>query len=335
MLSLVIPVYKNEANLPDLLAAIEGLNRSVGAAFEAVFVIDGSPDRCYEILRERLPQCGFASQLVLLSRNFGSFAAVRAGLHAAIGQHFAVMAADLQEPPELVLKMAAVLRADEADVVVGVRNARSDPAMSRLSANLFWTLYRRYVVPEVPPGGVDIFACNQAFRDELLALQESHSSLIAQIFWLGYRRQFVEYERRERQHGKSAWTFKKKLSYMMDSVFAFTDLPIRLLIRTGGLVAVLSGLFALVVIVSRLMGSIAVPGYAVTVLAIVFFGALNLFALGVVGSYAWRAYENTKARPLHVVLRAHQWPVAHRSPELLPRPPGEGRGEGLHATTLV
>ncbi len=307
MLSLVIPVYKNEANLPDLLAAIEGLNQSVGTAFEAVFVIDGSPDRCYEILRERLPQCGFASQLVLLSRNFGSFAAVRAGLHAAQGQHFAVMAADLQEPPELVLQMAAALQADEADVVLGVRVARDDPALSRLSADLFWTLYRRYVVHEVPPGGVDIFACNKAFRDELLTLQESHSSLIAQVFWLGYRRKFIEYGRRERQHGQSAWTLKKKLSYMMDSVFAFTDLPIRLLIRMGGLVAVLSGLFALAVIVSRMMGSIAVPGYAITVLAIVFFGALNLFALGVVGSYAWRAYENTKARPLHVVLRAHQW----------------------------
>ncbi len=311
MLSLVIPVYKNEANLPDLLAAIEGLNQSVGTAFEAVFVIDGSPDRCYEILRERLPQCGFASQLVLLSRNFGSFAAVRAGLHAAQGQHFAVMAADLQEPPELVLQMAAALQADEADVVLGVRNSRSDPALSRLSADLFWTLYRRYVVPEVPPGGVDIFACNKAFRDELLTLQESHSSLIAQVFWLGYRRKFIEYGRRERQHGQSAWTLKKKLSYMMDSVFAFTDLPIRLLIRMGGLVAVLSGLFALAVIASRMMGSIAVPGYAITVLAIVFFGALNLFALGVVGSYAWRAYENTKARPLHLVLRAHQWPLTN------------------------
>lgn len=311
MLSLVIPVYKNEANLPDLLAAIEGLNTSVGTAFEAVFVIDGSPDRCYEILRERLPQCGFASQLVLLSRNFGSFAAIRAGLHAGQGRHFAVMAADLQEPPELVLQMAAALQADEADVVLGVRNARSDPALSRWSADLFWTLYRRYVVHEVPPGGVDIFACNKAFRDELLTLQESHSSLIAQVFWLGYRRKFIEYGRRERQHGTSAWTWKKKRNYMMDSVFAFTDLPIRLLIRTGGLVAVLSGLFALAVIVSRLMGSIAVPGYAITVLAIVFFGALNLFALGVVGSYAWRAYENTKARPLHVVLRSHAWPLTH------------------------
>jgi glycosyltransferase involved in cell wall biosynthesis len=309
MLSLIIPVYRNEASLPDLLDAVAKLDQAVGMPFEAVFVIDGSPDRCYEILRERLALCGFASQLVLLSRNFGSFSAIRAGLQAGRGDCFAVMAADLQEPPELVIQMAAILRADEADVVLGVRNARNDPATSRLTSGLFWALYRRYVIPEVPAGGVDIFGCNKVFRDELLSLAESHTSLIAQVFWLGYRRRFVEYERRAREHGTSAWTFRKKLSYMMDSVFAFTDLPIRLLLRAGGVVALLSGLFAITVVVSRLAGWIAVPGYAITILAIIFFGALNLFALGVVGSYAWRAYENSKARPLHLVLRRHAWPA--------------------------
>lgn len=309
MLSLIIPVYRNEASLPDLLDAVAKLGHTVGMPFEAVFVVDGSPDRCYEILRDRLALCGFASQLVLLSRNFGSFSAIRAGLQAGRGDCFAVMAADLQEPPELVIQMAAILRADEADVVLGVRNARNDPATSRLTSGLFWAMYRRYVIPEVPPGGVDIFGCNQAFRDELLSLAESHTSLIAQVFWLGYRRRFVEYERRAREHGTSAWTFRKKLGYMMDSVFAFTDLPIRLLLRAGGVVALLSGMFAVTVVVSRLAGWIAVPGYAITILAIIFFGALNLFALGVVGSYAWRAYENSKARPLHLVLRRHAWPA--------------------------
>ena len=97
----------------------------------------------------------------------------------------------------------------------------------------------------------------------------------------------------------------KKLNYMMDSVFAFTDLPIRLLIRVGGAVALLSGVFGSVVLVSRLAGWINVPGYTLTILSIIFFGALNLFALGVAGSYAWRAYENTKQRPLHLVARQH------------------------------
>ena len=307
MLSLVVPVYSNEGSLPDLLKAVDQLASDIDAPFETVFVVDGSPDRCYELLAAQLPSCAFSSQLVLLSRNFGSFAAIRAGMEAAQGETFAVMAADLQEPPELVRTMWRLLDSGEADVVVGVRNARNDPLMSRLFSGLFWRLYRRYVVPDVPPGGVDVFGCNKAFRDELLKLEERHSSLIAQVFWLGYRRRFVEYERRVRQYGRSAWTFNKKLSYMMDSVFAFTDLPIRILIRGGGIAAALSGAFAIVVVLSRLAGLITVQGYAVTILAIVFFGALNLFGLGLVGSYAWRAYENTKARPLHVVLRRHMW----------------------------
>jgi polyisoprenyl-phosphate glycosyltransferase len=309
MLSLIVPIYRNEDSLSHLLQAVAELAHDLGAPLEAVFVVDGSPDRCYDILRARLPACGFASQLILLSRNFGSFAAIRAGLEAGRGEIFAVMAADLQEPPELVQDMWRILNSAEADVVVGMRNARHDPALSRLFSRLFWHLYRRYVVPEIPPGGVDVFACNKVFRDELLKLEERHSSLVAQVFWLGYRRRFAEYERRPRQHGTSAWTFGKKLNYMMDSVFAFTDLPIRLLIRGGGLVAASSGLFAALVVASRLAGLITVQGYAMTILAIVFFGALNLFALGVVGSYAWRTYENTKARPLHVVLRRHTWKV--------------------------
>lgn len=307
MLSLVIPVYRNQDSLDQLLAVVDRLSQTLPMPLEAVFVVDGSPDRCYEILRERLPQCAFVSRLILLSRNFGSFAAIRAGLVAGAGDCFAVMAADLQEPPQLVTEMAGVLAADQADVVLGVRDTRQDPAASRLMSHLYWELYRRYVVPDVPPGGVDIFACNRQFRDELLTLEERHSSLIAQVFWLGYRRHFVSYARQPRRHGQSGWTFARKFNYMMDSVFAFTDLPIRLLIRGGALVAALSGAFAAVVVVSRLSGWIDVPGYTLTILSIIFFGALNLFALGVVGSYAWRGYENTKARPLHLVLRQHQF----------------------------
>jgi glycosyltransferase involved in cell wall biosynthesis len=310
VLTLVIPVYLNEDSLPDLLAAVAGLADALDGNMEAVFVVDGSPDRCYEILRRELPLRGFRSKLVLLSRNFGSFAAVRTGLMHGAGERFVVMAADLQEPPELVLRMDSVLRGGDVDVVVGVREDRNDPLMSRLPARIFWGLYRRYVVHDMPPGGVDVFGCNGFFRSTLLQLQERHSSLIAQIFWLGFRRQTVPYVRRERQHGTSAWTIGKKINYLMDSVFAFTDLPIRLLIRIGALGAGIAAVFGIAVVVARFAGAITVPGYAMTAILIVFFSALNLMSLGIVGSYAWRAYENTKARPLAVTLRVEEFAAA-------------------------
>ena len=304
-LSLVVPVYGNEASIAALLEAVRGIAARVDGGFEAVFVVDGSPDRSHALLREALPDAGFPARLVALTRNFGAFHAIRAGLECARGATIAVMAADLQEPPELILDLHRAVREDGPegghDVAFGVREARADPLGSRVASGLFWALYRRLVLPEVPPGGVDIFAMSAAFRDRLLLLRESHSSLLAQLFWLGGRRAFVGYRRRPRLHGRSAWTLRKKLRYFSDSVFAFTDLPVRLLFWFGLLaLAVAVGLGA-VTLVAKLTGALDVPGYAGTLLTILFFGALNALGLGVVGTYAWRAYENTKQRPLSLV----------------------------------
>lgn len=311
MLTLVIPVYRNEASIPALLSAVSHLNDAMDSQLEVVFVVDGSPDRCYELLSQALPQQRFRSQLILLSKNFGSFMAIRTGLQFGKGDRFAVMAADLQEPPELVLEMNRILCERDVDVVVGVRERRQDPLFSRLASQVFWGLYRRYVIPEIPHGGVDMFGCNKVFRDTLLTLDERHSSLIAQIFWLGFRRESVSYERQVRQHGKSAWTLRKKVGYLMDSVFSFTDLPIRLLIRIGAGGAVIASLLGLLVLFTKLFGAIEVPGYAMTMLTIIFLGSLNLLGLGIVGSYAWRTYENTKQRPLAIPMRADSYGAAH------------------------
>ena len=312
MLSLIIPVYLNEDSLPELLEVVNSLHVSLKGKIEIIFVVDGSPDKSYELLRDQLPNCAFSSQLILLSRNFGSFAALRSGLELASGEIFAVMAADLQEPPELILQMNDLLRQDMADVVLAVRETRSDPFWSKTTSNIFWWLYRRYVVPDMPAGGVDVFACNQNFRATLLKMEERHSSLIAQIFWLGFRRKHISYIRAARRHGKSAWTFKKKVGYLTDSVFAFTDLPIKLLTRVGAIGAMLAAMFGCAVVTARLLGSVPVAGYAMTIIMIVFFGAINLLGLGVVGSYAWRAYENTKQRPLSVRLKVQKFPHSEK-----------------------
>lgn len=309
MLTLVIPVYRNEGNLPDLLVAISGLNIQLEGELEVVFVVDGSPDRCYRILKDELPSQPFRSKLVLLSRNFGSFMAIRTGLQYGCGERFAVMAADLQEPPELVLEMNSVLMHQDIDVVVGARTSRQDSWLSQTASNIFWGLYRRYVIPEIPQGGVDMFACNKIFRDTLLTLEERHSSLIAQIFWLGYRRKVVTYLRQKRLHGKSAWTFRKKINYLMDSVFSFTDLPIRVLTNVGAFGSVLVGVCGLLTLIAKLNGMIDVPGYAMIMLVLTFLGCLNLLGLGIIGSYTWRTYENSKNRPLAIPLRVESFGI--------------------------
>ena len=173
--------------------------------------------------------------------------------------------------------------------------------LSRWMSLLFWKIYRRMVMPDMPAGGVDVFGCNLQFRNQLVGLQESRSSLVALIFWLGFRRKFIAYERLERQEGKSAWTLKKKMDYLFDSIFSFTDYPIQLLLRIGALGSVFAIGLSGLVLAAKLAGAISVPGYAATLLVVLIFGTLNLLGLGLVGVYAWRAYENSKQRPLAVV----------------------------------
>ena len=302
MYSVVIPVYKNQDSIPSLVDQLSRVNERLCGNLEAVFVVDGSPDQSFQRLAELLPRAIYKSKLIVLSRNFGSFAAIRAGLQRASGTFFAVMAADLQEPPELITDFFAALESDEADVVVGTRVDRQDPVFSRTFSRLFWLLYRRLIQSETPEGGIDVFGCNDKFRRHLLSLDESNSSMVGLILWLGFRRKSIPYRRVKRQHGKSAWTLKKKLQYLSDSAFSFSNSPIRALLWIGVFGVTMSIVFSGIVVWARLSGRIQVPGYSPVILSIVFFGSVNLICLGIVGSYVWRAFENTKSRPGSVVM---------------------------------
>jgi glycosyltransferase involved in cell wall biosynthesis len=299
--SIVIPVYKNEANIAALLAAMEKLIDSFDVGTEVVFVVDGSPDKSHELLRARLPAFPYPTQLLRHSRNFGSFQAIRTGMAAARGEYMAAVAADLQEPVELVARFFGILAADQADVAFGVREHRDDPWLSRLFSRVFWGLYRRFVNRDMPSGGVDCFGCNRAVAEALLSVQESNSSLVAQLFWLGFRRQFVGYMRRRREAGKSAWTFGKRVRYMLDSIISFTDLPIMVIIWVGFLTFCGAALYTIFLLRAWLANQITVPGYTATMLAVILLGSLILFTQGLIGLYVWRAFENTKRRPLSLV----------------------------------
>ncbi len=303
ILSIVVPVYRNEGSIDQLLAELTHIADTVDCDVEAVFVIDGSPDNSITALSEKLGNQRFSSQLVNLSRNFGSFIAIRKGLEIAKGDYFAVMAADCQEPPELIIQATELLLGDEADVVVGVREARDDPFLYRTLSKIFWNMYRKTIVKDMPRGGVDIFACSAKVKDALLSLPETHTSLVAQLYWIGFKRREIQYKRRERTDGlKSGWTFKKRFTYMSDSIFAFTDIPVRLLLSIGILGTLFSIFLTVVVLISWATGIINVPGYTPLILIQLMLFMITLMGFGIVGSYTWRCFENTKARPLGIVV---------------------------------
>jgi polyisoprenyl-phosphate glycosyltransferase len=296
--SLVIPVYSNRESIPALIDAVRGIREASEGGLEVLFVVDGSPDDSLQLLREQLAGSDLEARIVEHSRNFGSFAAIRTGMSLARGEFIAVMAADLQEPPELAIEFLARLREGNVDVIVGERSSRNDRGDG--FAKLYWLLYRRFVMSEVPAGGADVFACTAAVRDVICSLESVHTSLIGQLFWVGFRRRLVSYERRQ-SPGESGWTLRRKLRYLSDSVFAFTDLPVRMLWFVGLLGVVVALALGTLVLVARAAGAVSVPGYTATILVIILFGSLNLVGLGIVGSYVWRAYDTLKGRPGAIV----------------------------------
>jgi hypothetical protein len=200
------------------------------------------------------------------------------------------------------------LHANEADIVIGQRIGRDDPFATRFFSACFWAVYRRFVQNSMPKGGMDMFGCTSQVRDALLQLGEANSSLAGQVIWLGFRRKNIAYVRTKRPVGKSGWSPIKKLRYMLDSIFSFTDLPITLLLLIGTLGSVLSFLLGVYVLIMRLLGYITTTGYTPIILSIVFSASLILFGLGVVGMYVWRAFENTKHRPLFIPMTSEHFP---------------------------
>ena len=302
--SLVIPVYRNEETLSALLAVAANLSEQLDGALEVVFVVDGSPDRSLPILLDELPRSGLNAKVIEMSRNFGAFAAIRAGLVEASGPYFAVMAADLQEPPELVLDFFRKLAADACDVVIGVREGRDDALHVRASSALFWR--------SVSTAGA---AGHAGGGHRRLRLQSGGArSVGCAVGGALEPRGLLDLDRAPARGGTLSAAAAPARQERVDAaqeacihvrqlpvVFRSADPPavwrrdaLRLLRRSSTAASSCS--------LAR-PDLIHEPGYATTVLLVAGFGALNALGLSVVGAYAWRAFENTKARPLAIVQR--------------------------------
>jgi glycosyltransferase involved in cell wall biosynthesis len=300
--SLIIPVYKNEENIVDLIAAVNKLHTSMSNKLKVVFVVDGSPDRSLDVIQAEANELTCPCTVVVHSRNFGSFAAMRTGMSVSENEYYGVMAADLQEPPSFMID-AYVALSDGIDIVVGKRQTRDDGMLADFASNTFWWIMKKFIIPDLPSGGVDIFACNRSFRDHLLQLDEQNSSLIGLIFWMGFKRYEIPYNRVRRTKGTTGWTLSRKIKYMLDSVFSFTDLPIRVMMGIGISFLTISTFFGTVLIALRISGAINQPGYAGIIITILLSSSINVLSIGIVGHYIWRTFENTKNRPNAIVSR--------------------------------
>ena len=301
IVTVVVPVYFNELNLPDtipqLLALADGLP---DYDLELVFVDDGSKDRSLEILLDAQKRFPTQIKVVKLTRNFGAMAALQAGLTVATGDCIGVTAADLQDPPELFLEMVNHWE-NGIKAVLAVRADREESFMQKAFSNLYYALINRFAVPGYPPGGFDFFLVDRQVIDEVNKINEKNTNLMTLIFWLGYQAVFIPYVRRKRVKGKSHWTLKKKLKLFVDTFVSFSYFPIRLFSFLGIVYALISFLYGAFIFVSWLTFGIEVQGWVPMMLLLTFTAGLQMTLLGILGEYLWRNLDEARGRPLYVI----------------------------------
>ena len=303
-ISIAVPVYHNAASLPALLAEFQKLAaRNPGDQFEFVFVDDGSTDNSFDVL-VALAKDEPRMTVLKLSRNFGSNAAIMAGLSEAKGEAVAAIAADLQDPPELLDDMLKLWR-EGHKVVLAARRQREDPGFVSFTSDLFYNLFRRYAIKTMPKRGFDFFLIDRSVCTLITGIQESNAYLMGLILWLGFSPQLVYYDRRvrEKKFGRSMWTFTKRIKYFIDSFVAFSYIPVRFASLMGIVLSFIGMIYLLVVVAGRLFFGIEAEGWASLMVVLLVVSGAQLLMTGILGEYLWRNLDETRKRPRFIVDR--------------------------------
>lgn len=302
-LAIVVPVYNEEAILPELCRRLrDACARLVDVEWQVIFVIDGSSDRTASILeRERAAEPHFA--LVELSRNFGQQAAISAGLAHADADAVVLMDGDLQDPPELIPELVDCWRSG-AQVVRAERRSRQDDGLRRVGFELFHRCFSAASGFDFGRNSGVFSLLDRRAVDEFNQLPEKHRFIPGLRTWIGFEQRSVFYDRQARVAGQSQQTLPRLVKYAMDAVFSFSFKPLRLMTLFGLIVSTVGFALACVFIVRRLVGAeVAQTGFTTLVTLILFLGGIQLMAVGLLGEYLGRIYDEVKRRPLYIVKR--------------------------------
>lgn len=298
--SLVIPVYYNEENLRPLYTDLkEKFISKINYDYEIVMVNDGSKDKSYEVMKE-LSHEDKNIKIISLSRNFGSHAAILCGIAHCTGDCAVIKAADLQEPTKLILDMVESWKKGN-NVVLAVREGRDESKRQTFFANFYYKLVQKTALPEMPDQGFDVYLIDRKVITVLKNLDEKNSALTGQILWSGFKTDKVYYHRLAREIGESKWTLKKKVRLVMDTLFSFTSLPITVVLYAGVISMVIAVIWAIVVLVSKLVGGINVSGWTTLFIFNLFSFGVTMMTLGILGEYLWRTFDASRNRPPYII----------------------------------
>ncbi len=300
-ISIIVPVYYNQENLPDTIPRLLGLSDVFSTySLELIFVDDGSGDDSLKILLDFHKKAPALIKVIKLARNFGSMAAIQAGFSVASGDCVGMISADLQDPPELFQEMVGYWE-NGIKAVFAVRQDRHDGGMQKFFSNRYYALIRNFALKDYPTGGFDFFLIDRQVANELNKIREKNTNLMSLIYWLGFKPVMIPYTRAARSRGKSRWTLGKKIKLFIDTFVAFSYFPIRLLSVIGFLVAVSSFLYGLFILLYWIFFSIDVKGWVPSMLIMTFTGGLQMTMLGVLGEYLWRTLDEVRRRPPFVI----------------------------------
>ena len=312
-LTVVTPAFNESRNLPELYKELCQVLGALPLRWEWVVVDDHSEDETLATIAEMSRQDARVRGL-RLARNLGAHTAITCGLHQARGDCAVILAADLQDPPEVIPELLAKWK-EGAQVVWAARERREGEQASTVGfSRAYYAIMRHIVgVKEIPAMGADFFLMDRRVLDAFRAFNESNVSILALITWMGFRQGTVFYTKKSRLHGSSGWTLEKKLKLAVDSITSFTYLPIRLMSYLGFLTAFVGFAYALFVVANALTGHPA-QGWSSLMVAVLLLGGVQMLMLGILGEYLWRTLDESRRRPRYLIEETVERPAAAEQP---------------------
>ncbi|MDW8717362.1 glycosyltransferase family 2 protein [Streptococcus suis] len=302
MISAIVPCFNEEEAIPYFYDAMEKVHKEMGEQFEYIFVNDGSKDRTLTVLRQLSGQ-DRAVRYLSFSRNFGKEAALYAGLQAAQGELVTVMDVDLQDPPEMLMEMKAMLDGNPDLDCVGTRRVSRDgePPIRSFFAKLFYKLMNKISQVEVVDGARDFRLMRRHMVDAILSVSEYNRFSKGIFAWVGFETEYLPYENVERVAGETSWSFWKLLSYSIEGIINFSDTPLNIASYTGFFTFLLSLVLMVFVVFKTLVFGDPTIGWPSTICIILFLGGMQLMTFCILGKYLAKVFLETKKRPIYIV----------------------------------
>ena len=300
-LSLVVPCYNEAENVIPFQEAVIQAFDGCGYDYEIVFVDDGSTDATLHNLKKIFAAQACPVKVVSFSRNFGKEAGLYAGLHYASGDYISLIDADLQQRPELVREMAAILdEKKEYDVVAAYQDRRGEGKVLSFFKRCFYKIINALSKVSLQPDASDFRTFRRSVRDSILDLAEYHRFSKGIFAWVGYSTCFIPYTAQPRANGTTKWNFGKLFNYAVEGIIGYSTAPLRLATCLGGVTGIAAVIYLIAVVLEKFLKGIDVPGYATIIVLILLLGSVQLFCIGIIGEYVGRTFEQTKNRPVYI-----------------------------------